>query len=57
MCVGSVSAEVSDATKSMIETWAPKMWVHHEEVFRPSNVEYFLRNTQVRRRRMILQSY
>ena len=31
----------------MIERWAPKMWVHHEEVFRPSNVEYFLQNTRV----------
>ena len=45
--LGNVSAQVSDATRSMIERWAPKMWVHHEEVFRPSNVEYFLQNTRV----------
>ena len=49
-CLGHVSAQVSDATRSMIERWAPKMWVHHEEVFRPSNVEYFLQNTRVRSR-------
>ena len=53
-CLGHVSAQVSDATRSMIERWAPKMWVHHEEVFRPSNVEYFLQNTRVRS--MLIQS-
>ena len=55
-CAGYVSAEISDATKSMIEDWAPKMWVHHEEAFRPSNVEYFLKNTRVRAEPIYLRS-
>ena len=31
----------------MVQFWAPKLWIHHEEKFRPSNVEYFLENTRV----------
>ena len=44
---GPASGELSQATKDMVEMWAPKLWIHHEEKFRPSNVEYFLENTRV----------
>ena len=43
----AISGEVSEETKEIINKWAPKLWVHHEEFFKPSNVEYFLLNTQV----------
>ena len=45
--LATISGEISEDAKKTIEKWAPKLWVHHEEFFKPSNVEYFLQNTQV----------
>lgn len=45
--LGTISGEISEETKNLINKWAPKLWVHHEEFFKPSNVEYFLLNTWV----------
>lgn len=47
LTAGTASGELSQATKDMVQFWAPKLWIHHEEKFRPSNVDYFLENTQV----------
>ena len=47
LSAGVASGELSQATKEMVQRWAPKLWIHHEEKFRPSNVEYFLKNTRV----------
>ena len=47
LSAGLASGELSRATKDMVRRWAPKLWIHHEEKFRPSNVEYFLENTRV----------
>ena len=43
----TASGEISEETKKIVNKWAPKLWVHHEEFFKPSNVEYFLHNTRV----------
>ena len=45
--LATISGELSEETKKTINKWAPKLWVHHEEFFKPSNVEYFLHNTRV----------
>ena len=37
---------VSQAAQDLIHEWGPLMWLHKEEAFFPSTVDYFLQNTE-----------
>jgi len=38
----------SDETKVLVTQWAPRVWLHNEEVFNPSSVDFHLSNVEVR---------
>ncbi len=35
-------------TKELISQWAPVIWIHPEDPFFPSNVDFYLQNMEVR---------
>ena len=39
--------EVSEAAKELALKWAPLVWLHPEDVFYPSNVDFYLENMEV----------
>ena len=41
------SAEVSGEVVEMALDWAPLVWIHSEEAFYPSTVDFFMENTEV----------
>ena len=41
------SAEVSEEVARMALDWAPLVWIHSEEDFYPSTVDFFMDNTEV----------
>ncbi len=43
----NVSGEVSAATKLLVQTYAPLIWMHSEEVFNPSNADWYIRQMEV----------
>ena len=45
---GTSNADFSDGTKKLISDWAPLIWIHSEDPFLPSNVDFYLNNMEVR---------
>ena len=41
-------AEVSEETKRIVEEWTPLFWLHSEEVFFPTNYDYYIENMELR---------
>jgi len=41
-------AEISKETEKLVNDWAPLIWIHPEDPFYPSNVDYHLANMEVR---------
>jgi len=39
---------ISDSSRELITKWAPRVWMHDEEVFNPSTVAFHLKNMEVR---------
>eukprot|EP00092_Neocalanus_flemingeri_P017694 GFUD01019140.1.p1 GENE.GFUD01019140.1~~GFUD01019140.1.p1 ORF type:complete len:354 (+),score=85.06 GFUD01019140.1:245-1306(+) len=39
---------ISDETRLLVTKWAPRVWLHPEEPFYPSTVDFYLENMQVR---------
>ena len=46
--IASAASEVSDDVVQMALDWAPLVWMHGEDPFYPSTVDFFLDNTEVR---------
>ena len=46
--IASASSEVSEDVVQMALDWAPLVWMHGEDPFYPSTVDFFLDNTEVR---------
>ena len=46
--ISSASSEVSEDVVQMALDWAPLVWMHGEDPFYPSTVDFFLDNTEVR---------
>ena len=46
--ISSAASEVSDDVVQMALDWAPLVWMHGEDPFYPSTVDFFLDNTEVR---------
>ncbi len=44
----AASAEISDYAIELSQEWAPLIWLHPEEVFFPSTVEFYIQEMQVR---------
>ena len=44
---GTLNADFSDETKTLISDWAPLIWIHSEDPFLPSNVDFYLDNMEV----------
>ena len=42
------SSDVSEEVVQMALEWAPLLWMHGEDPFYPSTVDFFLDNTEVR---------
>ena len=42
------NADFSDETKKLISDWAPLIWIHSEDPFLPSNIDFYLDNMEVR---------
>ena len=40
-------AEISKETEKLVNDWAPLIWIHPEDPFYPSNVDYHLANMEV----------
>ena len=40
-------AEISKETQKLVNEWAPLIWIHPEDPFYPSNVDYHLANMEV----------
>merc|ERR1719481_796285 len=38
----------SHETKVLVTQWAPRVWLHTDEVFNPSSVDFHLSNVEVR---------
>ena len=45
---GTSNADFSDETKKLISDWAPLIWIHSEDPFLPSNIDFYLDNMEVR---------
>ncbi len=43
------NGELSNKTKEMAMEWAPVIWLHSEEAFYPSTIEFQFENQQVNR--------
>ena len=46
--ISSAASEVSEDVVQMALDWAPLVWMHGEDPFYPSTVDFFLDNTEVR---------
>ena len=46
--VGRTKADISDETKQLVSDWAPLIWIHSEDPFLPSNVDFYLDHMEVR---------
>ena len=46
---GKLSADFSDETKKLVLDWAPLVWIHPEDPFLPSNVDFYLKYNEVRK--------
>ena len=44
---GTSNADFSDETKKLISDWAPLIWIHSEDPFLPSNIDFYLDNMEV----------
>ena len=42
------NADFSDETKKLISDWAPLIWIHSEDPFLPSDIDFYLDNMEVR---------
>jgi len=45
---GKLSADFSDETKKLVLDWAPLVWIHPEDPFLPSNVDFYLEYNEIR---------
>ena len=41
------SGEISEETKKLVSDWAPIVWIHPEDPFLPSNVDFYLDSMEV----------
>ena len=51
LLVASTSVASSDLSEDVVQMaleWAPLLWMHGEDPFYPSTVDFFLDNTEVR---------
>ena len=39
---------LSSETKELVSRWAPVVWIHPEDPFFPSNVDFYLQNMEVK---------
>ena len=44
---GTSNADFSYETRKLISDWAPLIWIHSEDPFLPSNVDFYLENMEV----------
>ena len=47
MLAFSCNADISEETKKLVSDWAPMIWIHPEDPFYPSNIDYYLANNEV----------
>ncbi len=41
------NGEISDDVKEMASKWAPLVWIHPEDPFYPSNIDFYLESMEV----------
>ena len=41
------NGEISEENKEIIRKWLPLFWLHTEEVFNPTNFDYYISQMQV----------
>ena len=45
--LNSCNGDISDEAKTLAYDWAPLIWIHPDELFFPSNVDFQLSNMEV----------
>jgi len=48
LLVGLLHGKLTEETLSLVTSWAPLVWIHGEDPFYPSTVNFHLNNVQVR---------
>ena len=43
----SCNGDISEETKKLVSDWAPLVWIHPEDPFLPSNVDFYLDSMEV----------
>ena len=51
----SCNGDISDDAKKLAYDWAPVIWIHPDELFFPSNVDFQLSNMEVMKHVLILE--
>ena len=42
------NGELSEETKQLVSEWTPLYWLHPEEIYFPSNMDYYLKHMELR---------